>query len=46
MLIGESNIAMLELDGKEDQKEDEIGRLFMITINEGPAIAGAVKTPG
>ena len=30
---------MLKLDSKEEQEEDEIGRLFMITLNGGPDIA-------
>ena len=30
---------MLELDGTKDQKEDDIGRLFMLTFNGDPDIA-------
>ena len=30
---------MLELGGKEDQKEDEIGRCFMLTFNRDPVVA-------
>ena len=29
----------LELGGKEDQKEDEIGRCFMLTFNGDPVVA-------
>ena len=37
---------MLELDGTKDQKEDDIGRLFMLTFNGDPDITALAFTIG